>query len=85
VIQAKFPALPSNAVFDIVLANVYFTFFRMESQALGRVMTPGSVLLASGLREEEGASLIDELRPASITARIIDECDGWIVMRGVKE
>ncbi len=84
VIQAKFPALPSEATFDIVLANVYFTFFRMESQALSEVMAPGSVLLASGLRDEEGSAVIDQLRAASFEARIIDECDGWIIIRGVK-
>jgi len=85
VIHAKFPALPSRAVFDIVLANVYYTFFRMELRALSEVMVPGSMLLASGLRDEEGQALLEDLRSVSFTAQIIDESDGWVVIRGVKE
>ncbi|MFC1629416.1 50S ribosomal protein L11 methyltransferase [Gemmatimonadota bacterium] len=83
--QAKFPALPARTAFDIVLANVYYTFFKMESQAVSEVMAPGSVLLASGLTAEEGDAVVDELRSMAFTADIVSGSDGWVVIRGVKQ
>ena len=85
VTQARFPDLPSRAPFDLVVANVYFTFFRMENLALGEVMAPGSVLLASGLREDEGSPLLSSLRSAGFESVIVDGSDGWIVIRGVRQ
>ncbi len=85
VVQAKFPALPARTAFDIVLANVYYTFFRMESRAVSEVMDPGSVLLASGLREEEGSAVVDDLRSMAFSADIVSARDGWVIIRGVKQ
>ncbi|MFC1595420.1 50S ribosomal protein L11 methyltransferase [Gemmatimonadota bacterium] len=85
VAQAKFPSLPARAGFDIVLANIYFTFFRMESRTLSDVMEPGSVLLASGLRHMEGGAVVEELRSVGFEADIASESDGWIIIRGVKQ
>lgn len=85
VAQAKFPALPARATFDIVLANIYFTFFRMEGRTLSEVMEPGSVLLASGLREEEGGAVVEELRSVAFDADILSSSDGWLIIRGVRQ
>ncbi len=85
VVQAKFPSLPARMAFDIVLANVYYTFFRKESRAVSEVMAPGGVLLASGLREEEGGAVVDDLRSMAFSADIVSDSDGWVIIRGVKQ
>ncbi|MFC1499924.1 50S ribosomal protein L11 methyltransferase [Candidatus Zixiibacteriota bacterium] len=84
VVQAKFPALPTSQTFDIVVANVYYTFFRMESLAVSEVMEKGSVLLASGLRDAEGGAVVDILRSMAFSADVVAESDGWVVIQGVK-
>lgn len=85
VVKAKFPELTEGAVFDLVLANVYFTFFKLNSVEVAGMTAPGGRLLASGLQEEEADDAIGLLGSAGFQSRVLSGRDGWIVIEGIKQ
>ncbi len=77
---ARFPTLPEPGPFELVLANVYFTFFQQNITALAAVTATGGLLLASGLQENEGDLAVEQFTAGGYTAGIVDGRDGWVLV-----
>ncbi len=81
---ARFPDRPETGPFRLVLANVYFTFFQQQIQALAEATASGGVLLASGLQETESDSILDLLRAHGFEAEVTDGAGGWVAVTALR-
>jgi ribosomal protein L11 methyltransferase len=81
--QARFPDLPWPGPFPLILANVYFTFFDQNAEAVRDLLGPDGVLLASGIQEEQGAETVERLQAAGFEARVAASRHGWVLVRAV--
>lgn len=81
--RARFPDLPWQGPFPLILANVYFTFFDQNAEAVRNLLTPAGVVLASGIQEEQGEETVQRLRSAGLTAHVAARRHGWVLVRGV--
>ncbi len=83
VAQARFPDLPTAGPYEVVVANVYYTFFQQHTKELASLLAPGGVLLVSGLQEEQGPPVARMLRKKGLEAGVEREHQEWCLVRGV--
>jgi len=84
VVQAKFPDLPARGPFKLILANIYFTFFESNIEALATVTPPGGIALISGLREEEEAPATALIQQAGLETRGKTSQGDWIMLEALR-
>jgi ribosomal protein L11 methyltransferase len=80
--RSRFPETALCAPFPLVVANVYFTFFRLHAGRLLDLIAPSGRLLASGLQaqEGEGEAVCAQLEEVGLVAGITAEREGWVLL-----
>jgi ribosomal protein L11 methylase PrmA len=84
VARASFPDIPATGQFDLILANLYFTFFEKHIEQLGNISAAGSTVFISGLREEESDTAYKMIDRAGLQLSSVDSQGGWIMLEAVR-
>ncbi|MFO7767712.1 MAG: 50S ribosomal protein L11 methyltransferase [bacterium] len=83
-VQARFPEVPAVGPFPLIVANVYYTFFRQHGSEVASLLAPGGTLLASGLQEEQAAPVARILSREGVEAEVTGVRQEWALVRGVR-
>lgn len=84
VVRAQFPGIPAGKPFDLILANLYFTFFEKYIEELGSVAAPGGRAFISGFREEELKAAHMMIERAGMELNSTTDQGGWIMMEAIR-
>ena len=84
VVRARFPEIPSGKPFELILANLYFTFFEKFIEEVGNVSAPGGRALISGFREEEFSVAHLMLERAGMELKSTTDQGGWIMLEAIR-
>ena len=70
--------------YDITIANILLnTIIRLKERLISS-LKPGGTLILSGILEDQASSIIDTFRN-EMTISIIDQDEGWLLMKGQKQ
>jgi len=84
VARAQFPGIPAGKPFELILANLYFSFFEKNIEALGSVTAPGGIAFISGFRKEELKAAHSMIERAGMELNSTTDQGGWIMMEAVR-
>ena len=82
--RSRFPNIAERGPFPLVLANVYYTFFRQHAAELAALLPRGGIVLASGLQDHEGAPAAELLEGQGLDTAIAQRRDGWCVLEATR-
>ena len=69
--------------YDITVANILLNTIVLLKEKLVSSLKPGGTLILSGILEDQASSIIDTFRN-EMMIRIIDQKEGWLLMKGQK-
>jgi ribosomal protein L11 methyltransferase len=69
--------------YDITVANILLNTIVLLKEKLVSSLKPGGTLILSGILEDQASSIIDTFRN-EMMIRIIDQNEGWLLMKGQK-
>ena len=69
--------------YDITVANILLNTIIMLKEKLASSLKPGGTLILSGILEDQASSIIDTFRNEMMIS-IIDQNEGWLLMKGQK-
>ena len=69
--------------YNITIANILLNTIIMLKEKLAFSLKPGGTLILSGILEDQASSIIDTFRN-EIMISIIDQNEGWLLMKGQK-
>jgi ribosomal protein L11 methyltransferase len=81
VVMGRFPGESRSGRYDLVLANVYYTFFESNAAAVADHLGEGGTLLASGLQPPEGDQVVEILSREGLVTEVAITRDGWSLVR----
>ncbi len=84
VVRARFPEIPASGPFELILANLYFTFFEKHIEELGSVAAQGGRVFISGLREEETKAAHMMIERAGMALNSTADQGGWIMLEAIR-
>lgn len=81
VVMEKFPGHSRSRRYNLLLANVYYTFFESNAAAVADHVGEGGTLLASGLQPPEGDRVVELLSHEGLAAEVSVSRDGWSLVQ----
>ena len=69
--------------YDITVANILLNTIVLLKEKLVSSLKPGGTLILSGILEDQASSIIDTFRN-EMMIRIIDQKEGWLLIKGQK-
>ena len=69
--------------YDLTVANILLNTIIQLKEKLISSLKPGGTLILSGILEDQASSLIDTFRN-EMAISIIDQNEGWLLMKGKK-
>ena len=69
--------------YDLTVANILLNTIIQLKEKLISSLKPGGTLILSGILEDQASSIIDTFRDEMIIS-IIDQNEGWLLMKGQK-
>ena len=67
--------------YDVIVANILLNTIIQLKEKLIASLKPGGTLILSGILEDQASSIIDTFRN-EMTISIIDQDEGWLLMKG---
>ena len=69
--------------YDLTVANILLNTIIQLKEKLISSLKPGGTLILSGILEDQASSIIDTFRDEMVIS-IIDQNEGWLLMKGQK-